>query len=274
VCFSANATELFRLLPQSSAIAAGADFNALCSHRQGAILFDKYFAALTDAPLEKVFQACYGCDAHGRSRVALLRFNRPETVEHLLAGLAGKKEQNSDEPAYILRNSPDDRKFYRLYPLNSDTVGIYWRFPENGSFRPDSRGAGVQLRSCIPVRQGVMLWGVGFPNSENRYLKQITAFDFVLESDFNGDLLLHGKIVCRSAAGASAFVLFLNTVAGAVLQSRYGIPAQLTVAAVEALQIQREGKILRFSSRNVEPVIAMFSTAIRDMIPDYQMVLN
>ncbi len=274
VCFSANATELFQLLPPSSAIAAGADFSALCSHRQGAILFDRYFAALTEAPLEKVVRLCYGCDAKGRCRAALLRFDLPETVDRLLTGLAGKKEQNSDDPAYILRNSPDDRKFYRLYPLSSDMVGIYWRFPENASSRPARGEVDPQLQSHIPVRQGVMLWAVGFPRSENRYLKQITAFDFVLESDFNGELLLHGKIVCRSAYGASTIVLFLNTVAAVVLQSKYGIPSRLTVAAVDALQIRREGQVLRFSSRDVEPVIAVFVAAIKDMIPDYRVVMN
>ena len=274
VCFTATASDLVQLLPRQTATVIEVDFAALCNHRQGAVLFDRYFAALTDAPLERIAEACYGCDAAGRCRAALIRFDLPETLTALTARLADKREQDKENPAYILRTSPESRRFYRLYPLTADTLGIYWKFPENPPFEVDRRGVAVQLRRQVPVRSGVMLWAVGNPRSENQYLKQISAFDFVLESGVDGRLLIHGKVVCRSAMGAGMVVLFLNTIAPGLLQNKYQIPADVTSAAVNALKIRRDGKYLFFSSSDVEPVIALLSFVVKDMIPDYRAVMN
>ena len=274
ITFTVAAADIVQLLPPYSAVVIGVNLNALCSHQQGAILFDRHIAPLTDAPLERVDEAYSACDINGRKRVLMVRFDQSETLTRLAAALAGKKAPDGEYPAYILQNISGSRGVHRLCLLDENTAGIYWRFPENQPFRPDCRGLDEQFMRYMPERSGVMLRALGFPKSGNRYLQQISAFDFVLESDCSGELLFHGKFVCRSVSGAAMASLVLSTFAPEILEERYRIPPGLTLAAIRALQIRRDGNVLRFSCRDVEPVIVMFAAAVKNMIPDYRMVIE
>lgn len=247
-----GAPQLTALLPRHSAIAAGADFAALCTHKQSAVSFSSLQKLMLRQQLD-LQEVVYSCDARCRRSSSLFRFSGEKDtaiLQKLLPDGVALDFQCDDPGVYCLNGKPGDRGLIRAVFFAGGIAGLYSGYSRREPFRLDCRGVPEELKKQIPGRE-TLCWVAGKPGFTYEPLNWVVSFEAFMENDLEGELLLHGRIVFRNAENAATAGSFIPAALAMLLQRYFGIFPLQTLAAVNALEITRKQETLFFSGKEV-----------------------
>ena len=262
-----NAAELTGLLPAHSAMVAGADFAALRQHSIDIIEFSPLLDACGKIAGQLQYLIAAG-DHNGRRRMILGKFAPADMVEKLCRSYT--RQLVLPENVYYIKGQADDRRNIRMVRLKADTLGIYTSFPPRCTLPEIPASDGCRAAPYLPRRSGLLLWGVGVPESKKEFLKDLCYFEFALEKDFSQNLRLHGRLICRDSLSALAAELFFRHAVPLLLLQKYQINTDESIAAVKAMQLKRNGRHLNFSTRDIQPVIRVVARILHDEISSFR----
>ena len=261
----ADPVGLTEFLPRHAATMFGADIAALCANEQSAVVFvplKERFPILADG----ISHAVFACDAAGQKRNWLVSFKTDDMLDAIWDSVekrfASSRHEFGGKNIFYLRGKPGERKAFRLIRINPQTAAVYTRYPYGDRSIPDSKGISAALSRYLPRRSGIFLWGYGTPRIPKPYLKDISKYSFVLEKGADGELYIHGEVAFNSAMGAVLANNFVFNVLPVVLEKKYLIPVNITNEAVRSLVFERKKNLLRFSGREMGPVLVLASKII------------
>lgn len=266
--FAVETEKLADLLPRHSAIAAGADFAALCTHPQSAAAFS-VLAAQTEKYQVSLGNILYSSDSRCRRSSSLLEFSGSQDVAKIRQ-VSGVNERNIQERSngitvYCVNGKPGDRHLLRAAQLDDRVIGLYMDYPRKEAFALDCRGAGEKLRRHIPARK-VLFWSAGYPEFPGEPLAALRFFETFLENDIDGNLLFHGKVICRNAQDAATAEMFFPLALAVVLKRNFDISPVKTLRAVSGLKIIRKENVLNFYCTDLSAALEVVSGVVADKL--------
>lgn len=255
-------------LPRHTAIAAGLDFTALCENPQSASVF-KRVKVLLPEKLKSADKAFFSCDASGRRVSLLLSFLSPVNITDLNA-VPGVELSASDEsspyPLYFVNHVPAERKPVRAAQITPEILAVYAAYHRHNPFAPDLQGMSAEMKSIVPRRKDILFWGYGVPGFNDPIVREIKYFDLTLELNIDGNIVLHGKVICKNNFTAILIDNMLPGILAVFLAEECFVPVDLTLSALNALNIRQERNVLRFSCTESEKVLELLSVIIENKL--------
>lgn len=263
---SAAEPELPAFLPGYAAVAAGADFNALCDNPQSANIFAE-LKNVCGKSADDISAILLLCDNRGKRRALLAEFDSSDIVSGFCRRVKDKhlsSEEHNNYSVFLLKGEADHRRAVRMLKLSDRSIGVTTAFPSGEKFQFTPGRSLISRR--MPRRKGVLFWGYGAPRINQGYLRHIREFCFVLEPDVNGKLLLYGWIGFSSKLQAETFRISARNTLPLLVSVKYKVPLNDAKEAMSVLTVRCREKKVFFSTSKVDPVFKVFTGVFRKQL--------